>query len=45
MIKTLAKDFHNLPVFGEPNLTPDEALAVPFYYKQLYAKEMPEDLC
>jgi hypothetical protein len=33
MIKTLAKDFHNLPVSGEPSLTPNEASAVPFHYK------------
>jgi hypothetical protein len=44
MIKTPGKDFHDFPVFGEPNLILNEALAVPFHYKQSYAKKMPEDL-
>jgi hypothetical protein len=43
MIKTPAKDFHDLPVSGESSLTPGEASAIPFYYKQPYAKEMPEN--
>jgi hypothetical protein len=43
MIKTPAKDFHNLLVPGEPNLTSDEASAVPSHYKQPYAKKMPEN--
>jgi hypothetical protein len=42
IIKTPAKDFHDLSVPGEPNFTPNEALAVLVYYKQLYAKKMPE---
>jgi hypothetical protein len=45
MIKTPAKDFHNLSVPGEPNLTLDEVSAVLSYYKQPYAKKMPENLC
>jgi hypothetical protein len=43
MIKTPAKDFHDLPVPGELNLTLDEALAVLSHYKQPYVKEMPEN--
>jgi hypothetical protein len=43
MIKTPAKDFHNLPVPGEPSFTPDEASAVPSHYKQPYAKKIPEN--
>jgi hypothetical protein len=45
MIKTPVKDFYNLPVSGEPSLISDEASAVLSYYKQPYAKKMPEDLC
>jgi hypothetical protein len=45
MIKTPAKDFHDFPVPRKPNLIPNEASAVLSYYKQPYAKKMPEDLC
>jgi hypothetical protein len=45
MIKTPAKDFHNLQVSGEPSFILNEASAVLSYYKQPYAKKMPENSC
>jgi hypothetical protein len=44
MIKTLAKDFYDFLISGGSNFTLNEASAVSFYYKQPYAKEMPEYL-